>query len=280
MARRDFGRRVLARAFFITSILTLAMPGQAATFGLGALIQVGLSSSSGNGAILSVGDNGSASGGSGMAPSFQNNQGRWVQIAYQQSTNNLQVRIYDGATATGAFTSLNYSPTGGAAVGPNAMWTIPAAAFFVQATTGVNRTTSIDFSNITLSGVSGALNIISPMQQTSLSASKGGGPNSPGQTAIQTGDIVFQGDSTGSWVLSGLLTLSGVNGNGASGSELAMGFSGNASSVPETSSMLMVGSGLIAVFASRRKKTSRDNDKIAGIRSWALRRSSPGKGVS
>jgi hypothetical protein len=242
----------------ITALFTaLALPGHAATFGLGTLIQVALSSSSTNGATIGAGDNGSASTVSANAASFQDGQGRWVAILYQQPTNTLQIRLYDGATNGSAYTSINYNPAGGPPAA-NVMWTIPAAAFFVSATTGVNRPTSISFSNLTLTGISGALNIISPMSQTSLTASKAGGPASPGQTTIQGGDIMFQGDSTGSWMLSGLLTLTGVNGNGASGNELALGFSGTASAVPETSSLSLMGIGLAALIVGgrgRRGKT-------------------------
>jgi hypothetical protein len=248
MSRRLNDRSARARRYVPALLLVaLAIPAQAATFGLGTLIEVGLSSSSTTGAIVSAGVNGSASAVSADAPSFQDNQARWVEIMYQQPTNTLQIRIHNDGTSTSAYTSINYNPAGGPPAA-NALWTIPAAAFFVSATTGVNRPTSISISNLTLAGISGAINVISPMLETTLTASKAGGPASPGQTTIQGGDIVFQGDSTGSWMLSGLLTLTGVNGNGASGDELAFGFSGTASTVPETSSVSLMGVGLAALL--------------------------------
>ena len=233
----------------------VAIPSQGATFGLGTLIEVGLSGSGANGAVLKAGDNGAASAITGSAASFANNAGRWFEIVYSKPANMLTVKLYTGSTNASSFTTVNYSPTGAATVGANAIWTIPASAFFVTAASGPVLGSSITIQNLTLSGLSGGLNIISPMQQTTLSATRGIGGGTA--TGVQSGDIVFQGDNNGSWMLSGLLTMTGILPViGPAGTDLEFGFSANASTptVPETSSLPMMGTGLAVLIVFGRKK--------------------------
>ena len=76
----------------------------------------------------------------------------------------------------------------------------------------------------------------------------------------QSQDIVFQGDATGSWRLTGNLNLQsfffGPGPFGTSGNDLAFGFGATAAGaiVPEVSTFALVGLGMIAMGLIRRRK--------------------------
>ena len=242
----------------LLALVLLAGPGYAAQFQLGVLVQAGFAATgpgfwefgAGNtsGAPVSTND---------LTPYWQNGVDRRVEIEYRKATNNLQVRMYQDGTNTSPFSQVNFNPTGGASIVPTATWTLSAASFFVTATNGTFLPTSITLSGLALSPISGALNILQPIQQTTLTAARGffGATT----TVTQSQDIVFQGDSTGSWRLTGNLNLQGFFGFGpfgATGNDLAFGFGATAAGaiVPEVSTFALVGLGMIAMGLIRRRK--------------------------
>jgi hypothetical protein len=255
-------RSVKFRHQLISALLLLtafAIPGFGANFSFGVLVQAeftgGLPSTGGSDSV-GAGDNASANGASNSS-TWQSGQSHALQIEYLKATNTISVKLYQGANATGAFTETDYHPTGGGSQAANAIWTLPASAFFVTAQGGPLQVASASISNLALSGVSGGINILQPLQQTTLTASNIFG--SPTSTVTQGQDIIFQGDSNGDWMLTGSLTFSGVALGATPANDLAFGFSGTAagSSVPETSSLPLVGTGLAALIFFGRRKTLR-----------------------
>lgn len=248
-------RRHLVSALLM--LMALAIPGFGANFSFGVLLQAGFTGgipSTGGSVTVGAGDNASANGASNSS-TWQSGQAHALQIEYLKSTNTISVKLYQGATASGAFTETDYHPTGGGSLAANATWTLPASAFFVTAQGGPVQVASVSISNLALAGVSGGINILQPLQQTTLMASNIVG--SPTSTVTQGQDIIFQGDSNGNWMLTGSLTFSGVALGTTPANDLAFGFSGTAagSSVPETSSLPLVGTGLAALIFFGRKKT-------------------------
>src|SRR3954470_9136266 len=154
-------------------VLALSSAAQAAQFQFGALIQAGFTSSSAGNWEMAVGATpGATSATSSLGTYWNDNQDRLVQIEYLKATNTVNVRVYDNALATSGFDQISYNPVGGAAVGANAIWTLPVSSFFVTATTGPTQATSIQIASLALTGVSGAINVIQPIQQTTLLASR------------------------------------------------------------------------------------------------------------
>ena len=237
----------------------LAIPSYGGTFQLGILVRVGLSNAGAGNWELGAGDtSGSPSVTGDAVPYWQNNQDRRVEIEYQRGTNTLQVRLYQDATNGGTPNSISFNPAGGSLVATGATWTIPSSSFFVTATSGPNPPSSISLSNIALSSLSGALNILQPVQQTTLTASRAA--NGATVTVAESQDIVFQGDATGSWRLTGILMLNGIAGNaGVSGNNLAFGFAGSATGadVPEASTLSLIGLGMVVVGLCQRRWQSK-----------------------
>jgi PEP-CTERM motif-containing protein len=233
----------------IFGVTLLTVPAYGAQYQLGVLIRAGFSATGAGAWELGAGDSsGSPATTSDATPFWSNDEDRHVEIEYQKPTNNLQVRLYQDATNTSGFSQVNFSPTGGAAVAASATWVIPTSSFFVTAASGPTPPSSISLSNITLGGISGALNILQPLQQTTLTASRGA--NGATSTVAQSSDIVFQGDATGSWLLTGNLNLKGFAGPaGVSGNDLAFSFGGTAvgAAVPEPTSVALVGLGMLAL---------------------------------
>jgi hypothetical protein len=238
--------------------LMLAASAHAAQFQFGALIQAGVAGA--GDWEIGVGD---SSGGttvtSSLGSHWVNGVDRAIQMEYSKTTNTISVRVYNGATATGGFTEASFQPTGGAAMVADAIWTLPAASFFATAegfgAGGPVFASSITISNLTLSGVSGAINVIEPIQQTTLVASRAflGGTS----TVSQSQDIVFQADSTGSWRLQGTIQMTGLSGAGASGNDLSLQFNALASDVPEPGTLGLMGLGCLALFGLSRRKSRR-----------------------
>ncbi len=226
---------LLLAALFVTT-----SAAQAADFGFSTLIRMG-----NPGIDWELG-----SGAAALAPSvtsslssyWNSGASRQFQITYNRPTNNVELRLWTNSGSSS--TALNFTPSGT----PNpidAIWTLPASSFFVKAVTGANVWTGITLSSMTLSGVSGALNVISPMLQTSLQA--GSSLFQPTQTVTQTGDVVFRGDSNGSWRLAGYVTMNyfGLGGLGHQ-DRLTFGLTAlsAAAPTPEPSTGLMLAAGV------------------------------------
>ncbi len=246
-----------AFARIIGIAVCLAPSAQAVQFQFGALVQAGFTSSSAGNWEMAVGSTpGATTDTASLSTYWNNNEDRHFEVEYLKATNTVNVRVYDSALTSSPFTQVSYNPTNGALAAATATWTLPASSFFVTASTGPTQNTSIQLSNITLSGISGAVSVLQPIQQTTLAASRiVGGPVA---TVSQTQDIVFVADSTGSWRLSGDIRLSGIQGGGrATGNELALNFSASANdAVPEpgTFAMSVIGLMLFGVAGYRARK--------------------------
>jgi hypothetical protein len=242
----------------LAALMTTA--SQAAQFQFGALVQAGVAGGGdwevgvGN-SVASLADTNS------LGTHWATGSNRLVEVEYLRSTNTASVRVYNGNTASGAFTESSFQPTGGAGVAANATWTLPAAAFFATAqgtfSGGPIFGSSISITNLVLTGVSGAVNIIQPIQQTTLTAAR---PVLGGTiTVAQTQDIVFTADSTGSWRLQGTIQMGGLGPFfGANGDDLALSISASATdAVPEPGTVgLMLIGGLLMAGVSRRRKSA------------------------
>ena len=241
----------------IGAVALLATPSAyGVQFQFGSLIRAGFTSNSAPNWEMAVGTTpGATTDTSSLNTYWNNNEDRHFEIEYLKTTNTVNVRVYDSALPTSTFTEVSYNPTNGNLAAANALWTLPAASFFVTATTGPLQTTSIQVSNLALSGVSGSLNVLQPIQQTTLAASRT--ILGPASSAGQAQDITFLADSTGSWRLTGEIRLSGVQGGGrAAANELAFNFTASANdAVPEPGTFLMGLVGLVMLGVG--KYTSR-----------------------
>ena len=237
--------------------LFLAPSAHAVQFAFGSLVRAGFNSNSAPNWEVAVGATpGATADSSSLNTYWNNNQDRYFEIEYLKTTNTVNVRVYDNSLNTSPFTEVSYNPTNGNLAAATATWTLPASSFFVTATTGPTQATSIQVSNLTLSGVSGAINVIQPILQTTLAANMPVG--GPGSSAAQTQDVVFLADATGSWRLTGQIQFSGIQGGGrATGSELAFNFSASANDVvpePGTFAMGLIGLALVGISAYRTRK--------------------------
>ena len=161
-------------------------------------------------------------------------------VQYTKATNTATLSV----TGLG---SVSFNPTGGSAVAANATWTLASGSFVV---TSSNFNQAIQVSNLALSGVTGAINILSPLQSTTLTASRtlfGGNPD----FEAQPGNVVFVGDANGNWRLTGNLLLIDLTGAGGP-SDLTFGLSASATGaavVPEPSTYGTLSIGLILLAA-------------------------------
>jgi hypothetical protein len=169
------------------------------------------------------------------------------------------LRLYQNGSNT-QYSQLTYHPAG-SPVATNATWTLPASSFFATALSGPGVSSTITVSNLTLSGISGALTILKPIQQTSLQASSG--LSAATQTVTQSQDIVFRADSTGSWQLNGFITLNGIGfAGGPTGNQLELALTAQAS--PEPASAVLMGAGLGALLLVQRRRGRPKRNGING----------------
>jgi len=236
----------------VVAIAASSLPASAASFEFNTLIRLG---ANGGGANWEIG----AGNNSGAAPSITQNADTWTngasrefQITYSRPSNSLEVRLFENGSSNSS--ALSYTPAGGpASIG--ATWTLPASSFFVTAVNGGNFTTAISVSSLSLTGLSGALTILSPMQQTTLQATSGFGL--PTTTLRESQDIVFRGDSTGSWRLGGYVSMNFPEPiNGGDRDLLHFGVSASAADVtatpePNTWALLLAGFAVVAVAKRR-----------------------------
>jgi len=222
----------------------------AADFGFSVIIRAG-TSSLGDWEIGVGPRGGSPADTSTIWPYYGNNGTNHFEIGYTQSTNTAYVRMY---TLFNLLTfSATYNPVGGAALGANGAWTLPASSFLVSAAPNSSVTTGVTVSNLTFSS---GLNVLQGLSSTSLTVSQSGA----GATRTEASPVVFRATNNGGdWMLSGDISFAGLSAyytNGAQASQLQFDLTASASDVPETSSGLMLGTGmaLIAVAAFRKRK--------------------------
>jgi PEP-CTERM motif len=229
-------------------LLLTALPAAAAQFQLNTLIQLGeVGANAPNGWEVGFGSNTGTLGFVGSLPTYWVSGGaRNFQLSYDRPTNLMEVRIYDPASTT-AYAFGTFTPTGGPSVVGSA-WVLPAASFFVTDLTGGNAASSISVSGLALTGITGgALSILSPIQQTTMTASATG-PASPTQTVTQSKDVVFLADATGSWRLTGAVTMNFAGLTGSNFNRLQLGIAAvTATPEPATWAMLLVGLALVGI---------------------------------
>jgi hypothetical protein len=206
---------------------------QGASFGFSALMRLG-GTGSGDWDISAGGTN------VDLADYWASGASRQFTLTYNGTANTGELRLFSNTGATSQ--ALTFTPAG-TAPGANARWTLPASAFFASATTGANVFTGVTVSQLTLSGVSGSLNILSPLQQTTLQA--GSGPFQANQLVTESQNVVFLSDSSGSWRLTGFVTMNffGLAGSGNQ-DRVQFGLSAQ-TGTPEPSSWAMLGTGLL-----------------------------------
>jgi hypothetical protein len=174
------------------------------------------------------------------------NQPQNFQIGYNQATNSAFVTVFNSNNAPITATFANPGPS----LLPTATWTIPSTSFFASATPN-SGAASVTVANLAFSNgvtvLSGAL-------------PSGIGASSPGNTSNSlSAPIVFTPAAAGgSWMITGTIRFSGLFPFGsATDNTLRFGFGAGASDVPEVSSSLMIGAGLLGLglFFQRRKRT-------------------------
>jgi len=257
--RHNNGFNQLSSLFRLASVAAiLAGSAHAAQFQFGALIQAG-TSGTGDWEVAVGNSTASLVDTESLATHWANGVDRLVQLEYLKTTNTVNLRVYNGNTTAGAFTQASFQPAGGTLVAANAIWTLPANAFFVTAQSGPVIGTSMSVSNLALSGVSGAINVIQPIQQTTLVASRGflGGTS----TVSQSQAISFQADPSGNWRLQATVQINGLQpflGLGAQGAELTWGVSASAvDAVPEPSTFGLMGFGGAVMIGIARRRNSK-----------------------
>jgi len=170
------------------------------------------------------------------------------QIGYVAATNTGFVSVFNQANVA---TTVNFNPAVALTDASSAIWSLPAANFFVQANPGLFPT-SITVENLAFSS---GISILSGSIPTSLTASQSGGTVN---TSALTGPIVFNAASTGGdWILSGAIRFTGLLGNFqgfATGDALRFGFGASASDTPEPGTYVLMSLGLLAFgFIGKRR---------------------------
>lgn len=172
------------------------------------------------------------------------------QFGWSAATNTAYVTVWNdqGSPTTANFAVAGPAPTSAAT------WTIPASSFFVTAAgQPTSAATSVTLSNLSLSS---GVNILSGALPTSISAANSGA--TAGSSAPLSAPLVIDPASAGgSWYLSGTIRFTGLQSQGgpANGSQLQFLMNAVASEVPEAGTLSMIGLGLVAVAAIRRRQS-------------------------
>lgn len=241
------------RALLTAVLAAAALP--AAQFQFGTMVRAGISG--GGDWELAAGQSSGAlppnANTAYVTPHYTNGRNNDFEISYTKATNTATLTVVTRSTGPGsAITKVNWNPVGGSLVSAGALWTIPAASLYLKAAT-VPAATSIQISNLQLSG---AINILQPIQQTTMTASQNSTPG--GVLVTQSKDIVFRTNGSGDWKLTGNFTMTGLAQNasstGAKRSELQFGFTAFAEA-PEPATVLATGCGLgLLVWRARRRQ--------------------------
>jgi PEP-CTERM motif len=243
--------RLLGSCILCCAVALLAVPAHAAQFQFNTLVQLGEPlHNAPNGWEVGWGPNTGAPTQLGSLPTYwSSGASRQFQVIYDRPSNNMEVRVYNNGSS--AFANAFYTPPGGPSP-VNAVWRLPAASFFVTALAGGNVASSINVSNLSLTTpTGGALTILSPLSATSLTTNTG--PGLPTKTVALSNDVVFLGDATGSWRLSGFVTMNFTGLTGSNYNRLQFGISA-LSDVPEPSTWAMMALGLALVGIGVRRR--------------------------
>jgi hypothetical protein len=236
----------------LAALAVLALPSAGAQFEFNALVRLGENSLAPNAWETGLGpNNGTYSNTANANPYWTSGESRQFQLTYTGASNNLELRLFSNNGATSNLISV----TPATAAVTNTTWRLPASSFFATALAGGNVSTTVTVSSLQLAGLSGALNIVQPLQQTTLQAASG--VFLPTATVTQSQDVVFQGDASGSWRLQGFVTMNFTGlGGGGNSTRLQFGVDAIAeSATPEPSTWVLFSAGLLMIgWGSRRRK--------------------------
>lgn len=244
-------KRNLLRSILLTQSIFLILPVSGAEFSFFATLRAGRPA----GADWEIGL-GTDTNASQVTRNFQwengaptwraGNQAQPFQIEYTASTQTVRMTVRDSQNNPWSQTLTNSGP----ALGSNAIWTLPAAGFFVSTAAPAGaQARSITVSNLTLDP---GVQILSGSLPTSLAAS--GPPAS--STAMSAPLVINAASNGGNWFLAGNIRFAGLSGLGgnAQGSQLQFFLNAIGTDTPEAQTFFLVGLGLFAVgFGSRRR---------------------------
>lgn len=169
------------------------------------------------------------------------------QLEYTASTQTVRMTVRDSQNNPWSRTLTNAGP----ALTANAIWTLPAAGFFVStAAPNGARPRSITVSELTLDP---GVQILSGSLPTSIAAS---GP--PASSTPMSAPLVINAASNGgNWYLAGNIRFTGLAdlGGNAQGSQLQFLLNAIGTDTPESQTFLLTGLGLIAVGLGTRRRS-------------------------
>jgi hypothetical protein len=135
------------------------------------------------------------------------------------------------------------------------VWTLDASSFFVQAAPELSAS-RVTVSSLQL--VTGTLDVLTPLQTTPLTVGQVVGIGAG--TVNHSGDVSFVGDASGNWRLQGIVSMSGFgfsSGNGLRFGITASANDANVSTVPEPTTSILLGLGLVGIALRGRSQARR-----------------------
>ena len=166
------------------------------------------------------------------------------EIGFRSSTQTAYVTVWNQA---GVPTTVLLANTG-AALSANAIWTFPAANFFVSAS-NTSQPSSINVENLTLSP---GVQVLGGALPTSLGAAQ-----PPSTTTPMTAPLVIKAASSGgNWFISGTIRFAGIvsTGGSAKGSDLRFLLNASGTDNPEPVTVVITAIGLVLVQICRRSQ--------------------------
>jgi len=232
---------------FLLAICTLTAPAAAADFNFNVLIRAGLQGNGDWEVGMGLNSAGVPTVQGQLSPYYQNGQPQRFEIGYIQSTGQAFTRIFADVTSSVLLLNLVYAVPNAAPLSPSGAWTLPASSFYTRASLNTSAASSITVSNMSLSTGTAVLN---PASITAVNNT------TTGQNTTQSSSQLFQ-SSTGDWLLTGELTLTGLRAyvpNGATRSQLQFGLSAQAGDTPEPAAALLTVSALAALAYRQRRR--------------------------
>jgi hypothetical protein len=231
-------------------LIACAGTASAADFGFNVLIRAGLAGNGDWEVGMGLSSSGVPSVSGQLNPYYLNGSPQRFEIGYTGSTGTAYTRIYADSTNATRILELTYAVPNGSS-NPNGQWTLPAGSFYASAG-GIAVPTSSTAANLELQTGTGALSL------ASLAAVNPGGSTG----FVAQPNIVFYSQSNGDWMLSGLLSFTGLRAyvpNGAGRSQLQLGLTAtaNTSAVPEPASMAVTGVALLVMAGLVRRRRVR-----------------------
>ena len=167
------------------------------------------------------------------------NQPQNFQIGYQASTQSAYVTVWDSTNTPWTTQLTNTGP----ALTANAIWTFPAANFFVSSSSNnASQPRSVNVENLTLSS---GVQVLSGSLPVSLGVTTAPALNAPMTSPL----VIDPAGNGGNWFIDGTIRFSGLTslGGNAQGSQLQFFLRASGTDTPEGQTFLMVGLGLFLV---------------------------------